>query len=223
MDDQHNVLDARNIRAKLAITLRQHDRAIALTGDLRHTGSVSDTMTAELLGTRGLAQACSGFFVEAEGSLASAEHLSSVPEVKSLLACARAVLRFQQDSDNTRVVSEMEPAFQLSILDPVIIVCRAVPKFGQVLAQRHVLPSAIVTEVGSQPIHRTASAIEEGLTRREAEVLKLVSLGYTNREIASELFIAEVTAKVHVRNIIRKLGVRSRTEAAIAALRHASS
>jgi two-component system, NarL family, response regulator DegU len=63
--------------------------------------------------------------------------------------------------------------------------------------------------------------IEGRLTYREVEVLRLISLGYTNREIASELVIAEVTAKVHVRNIIRKLGVRSRTEAAIAALRDA--
>jgi DNA-binding NarL/FixJ family response regulator len=73
--------------------------------------------------------------------------------------------------------------------------------------------------VRSPPIQRRTGSIEGRLTKREAEVLKLISLGYTNREIAGELFIAEVTAKVHVRNIIRKLGVRSRTEAAIAALR----
>jgi len=48
--------------------------------------------------------------------------------------------------------------------------------------------------------------------------LSLVSRGRTNAEIAEELVIAEVTAKAHVRNIIRKLGVRSRTEAAIVVL-----
>jgi LuxR family transcriptional regulator, maltose regulon positive regulatory protein len=218
MDDQHNVLDARNVRAKLAITLRQHDRALALIRDLRDAKSVTSTMTAELLGTRGLAQACTGSFDEARASLTQAERLSSVPEVRSLVACARAILRLQRDGD-TGAIGELEPAFQLSILDPVIMICRGVPRFGRLLAGHHALPAAIAAEVRSPPIQRRAGSIEGRLTRREAEVLKLISLGYTNREIAGELFIAEVTAKVHVRNIIRKLGVRSRTEAAIAALR----
>jgi two-component system, NarL family, response regulator DesR len=55
------------------------------------------------------------------------------------------------------------------------------------------------------------------LTAREREVLDLLVEGLTNREIASRLFLAEVTVKVHVRHILRKLGVRSRTEAAVRA------
>jgi DNA-binding NarL/FixJ family response regulator len=53
------------------------------------------------------------------------------------------------------------------------------------------------------------------LTPREREVLGLVSQGLTNKEIASALFVSEATAKVHVRHIFEKLGVRSRTEAAL--------
>lgn len=53
-----------------------------------------------------------------------------------------------------------------------------------------------------------------GLTKREVQVLSLVSTGRTNREIAEVLFISEKTASVHVSNIITKLGVRSRVEAA---------
>jgi DNA-binding CsgD family transcriptional regulator/tetratricopeptide (TPR) repeat protein len=55
---------------------------------------------------------------------------------------------------------------------------------------------------------------ELGLTARETEVLALVSRGRTNREIAAELFISDKTASVHVSNILRKLGVGSRFEAA---------
>jgi ATP/maltotriose-dependent transcriptional regulator MalT len=53
-----------------------------------------------------------------------------------------------------------------------------------------------------------------GLTRRERQVLELVARGATNREIGSELFMAEKTASVHVSRILAKLDVRTRTEAA---------
>jgi DNA-binding CsgD family transcriptional regulator len=58
-----------------------------------------------------------------------------------------------------------------------------------------------------------------GLTNREREVLALVSEGFTNRRIAEALFISESTAGVHVSNILGKLGVASRTEAATIAAR----
>ena len=59
-----------------------------------------------------------------------------------------------------------------------------------------------------------------GLTPRERQVLALVALGATNREIGLELHMAEKTASVHVSRILAKLDVRSRTEAAAVALRH---
>ncbi len=58
-----------------------------------------------------------------------------------------------------------------------------------------------------------------GLTPRERDVLALVAEGRTNRQIAAELFISESTAGVHVSNILGKLGVASRTEAAALAYR----
>ncbi len=57
-----------------------------------------------------------------------------------------------------------------------------------------------------------------GLTPREREVLTEVAAGRTNREIAASLFISESTAGVHVSNILGKLGVSTRTEAARVAL-----
>ncbi|MFE1297146.1 AAA family ATPase [Streptomyces sp. NPDC058731] len=58
-----------------------------------------------------------------------------------------------------------------------------------------------------------------GLTTRERDVLRLVSAGRTNRQIAEELFISPKTASVHVSNILAKLGVSGRGEAAAVAHR----
>jgi DNA-binding NarL/FixJ family response regulator len=56
-----------------------------------------------------------------------------------------------------------------------------------------------------------------GLTLRERDVFDLLRQGLTNREIARTLWIEESTVKVHVRHILAKLDVRSRTEAAMLA------
>jgi NarL family two-component system response regulator LiaR len=59
----------------------------------------------------------------------------------------------------------------------------------------------------------------EKLTERETDVLRLLALGKANKEIAAELYIGETTVKTHVSNILMKLGVQSRTQAAIFAVR----
>jgi DNA-binding CsgD family transcriptional regulator len=53
-----------------------------------------------------------------------------------------------------------------------------------------------------------------GLTRREREVLRLLALGRTNRQIAQELFVSARTVDMHVRNLLAKLGCTSRLAAA---------
>ncbi|MEB2334488.1 MAG: response regulator transcription factor [Anaerolineaceae bacterium] len=59
----------------------------------------------------------------------------------------------------------------------------------------------------------------EKLTERETDVLRLLALGRANKEIALELTIGEKTVKTHVSAILRKLGVPSRTQAALHAVR----
>jgi DNA-binding NarL/FixJ family response regulator len=57
------------------------------------------------------------------------------------------------------------------------------------------------------------------LTERELEILRLVAAGHANKEIAVQLVISERTARTHVSNILRKLGLASRTQAALWAVR----
>jgi DNA-binding NarL/FixJ family response regulator len=64
---------------------------------------------------------------------------------------------------------------------------------------------------------RRASAGE--LTAREREILRLLGVGKANKEIAAELSISERTARTHVSNILAKLGLTSRTQAALWAVR----
>jgi DNA-binding NarL/FixJ family response regulator len=59
----------------------------------------------------------------------------------------------------------------------------------------------------------------ERLTRREREVLELIARGYSNKRIALELQIAEKTVKAHVGQVLAKLGVADRTQAALHAVR----
>ena len=65
------------------------------------------------------------------------------------------------------------------------------------------------------------ASLPDALSGREAQILRLVARGLSNREIGAELYISEHTAANHVRSILRKTGCANRTEAASYAHRHA--
>jgi DNA-binding CsgD family transcriptional regulator len=87
----------------------------------------------------------------------------------------------------------------------------AAPLAAQAAAKLEGLGESIEQRLG-----RRAAAEHEngGLSRRELEVVRLVASGRTNREIADQLVLSTRTIDMHVRNILTKLGCRSRTEAA---------
>ncbi|MFF8873620.1 helix-turn-helix transcriptional regulator [Streptomyces massasporeus] len=84
------------------------------------------------------------------------------------------------------------------------------------LGRRARLPLTPATHPGPAPADPAETL---GLTSRERDVLRLVAAGHTNRRIAQELFISPKTASVHVSNILGKLGVSGRGEAAAVAHR----
>jgi len=74
-----------------------------------------------------------------------------------------------------------------------------------------------MTRVSDMPT--PAQRLVHDLTTREHEVLELVAIGNTNKEIGTRLYLSEKTVKHHVSNILQKLQVRNRVEAALLALK----
>ena len=82
------------------------------------------------------------------------------------------------------------------------------------------LPAAIRQLVDGSVIHRSHAASEStaapraaGLSEKEVTVLVELCHGHTNKQIAAKLWLSEQTVKFHLRNVYRKLGIKSRTEA----------
>ncbi len=129
---------------------------------------------------------------------------------------ARPLLRRLRDLA-TRALIPLPPAVDVLLAEPA--------------AKHPPMPSAVAAEPAadapSAAIHMAAPATQPaaasqdtfGLSRRELEVLGLIAQGRTNREIGDRLFISQKTVGVHVGNILAKLGVSGRVEAASVAIR----
>ena len=84
----------------------------------------------------------------------------------------------------------------------------------------YIQPS-LIPVLNSKMLDRDSDSSKiESLTRRELEVLKMLSYGTYNKEIAEQLNISERTVKNHVSNIFKKIGVTDRTQAAVFAIRN---
>jgi NarL family two-component system response regulator LiaR len=105
------------------------------------------------------------------------------------------------------LLKEAEPS---EIAEAIRKVSRGEPILHPSVAER--LMQQVAASVPTP--HRT------DLTARELEVLRLVAAGMANRDIARELDVAEKTVKTHVSNILMKLGLSDRTQAAVYAVQH---
>jgi DNA-binding NarL/FixJ family response regulator len=86
----------------------------------------------------------------------------------------------------------------------------------KVIRQVHAGKKRISAEIAAQLAEHMG---EESLTAREIEVLREITTGKRNRDVAESLFISEETVKAHVKHIMEKLGARDRTEAITIAVR----
>lgn len=105
------------------------------------------------------------------------------------------------------LLKDVEP---VELVDAIRVVAAGNSLFGPAATRR------LVERFGTQARPAESDALER-LTDREREILELVACGLSNAEIAQRLFLGETTVKTHVSSMLRKLGVRDRVQAVIAA------
>ena len=89
---------------------------------------------------------------------------------------------------------------------------------GEIALPPHIAGRALAALARGEPVRD--DGLIEPLSEREVEVLRLLAQGMTNKDIAQTLILSVRTIEAHLRNIYGKLGVRSRTEAALWAVEH---
>jgi two-component system nitrate/nitrite response regulator NarL len=96
---------------------------------------------------------------------------------------------------------------------------KLIQQVREVLAGDLVVSPALA-RVMAQALRPQPAVAQVELTERERQVLKMIASGHSNKMIGRKLGITEGTVKVHVKNLLAKLGLRSRVEAAVWALEH---
>ena len=185
----------------------------------------------ELCALIAIAAAARGDAETTRHNVAAATAITQISEVRYLARYAELILATVEDGQPTagtlsQLVTESACA---GVIDTYVSAYRACPLILQPAVEdddtlaitRHALVASRDRELAQ--IARinlsNASAVStfDGLSSREREVLLLLAEGSSNSDIASRLVIAESTAKVHVHNILKKLGVRTRLQAALLA------
>ena len=217
----HN-LNVRVLRARLALETADPERALAYVTPRDQEGAIP-SLHAEYLATRSLVLAVLNRGADARTAACQAERLSTAVEVRMLACAARAVLGAAQN-DALASHELLTLATSLGTWDPVVSAARSSPALAEVLASiEDFRPQLADVYLASNDLAlarragfrtRSSRAPNEILTPRELEVLGLLARGFRNRDIANALVISQSTTKVHVRHILEKLGVRTRTEAA---------
>jgi LuxR family transcriptional regulator, maltose regulon positive regulatory protein len=229
--DDYVLTNARVIRSRLLLQTGLPDEALAILSTER-AKPTSRSMHAEFLATKAAALACSGRPDAATALAAQVPDVSVYIEPRLLAEWVQVICSFllaRPDAD-AFARATYDHTTSTGAMDIFILAYRVHPVILRSLGQDSVLHDSLtqlVVRVGDLERGtaagldiRTSKRESSGnLTKREREVYGLLGKGKTNREIAEQLFISEVTAKVHVRNVLRKLGVRTRTQAAVRAVR----
>ncbi len=152
--------------------------------------------------------------------MAGGDGLDALRVLKSEFPATAVVMLTTYDNPTymARAVSGGASGYLLKGIDSdEMLACLRSIAAGDMLLTKEELVRSLrsVSDVGN-----ASGDLIEPLTEREQEVLRLLSTGLNNRELAGILFIAESTVKTHVEHIIGKLGVSDRVQAAVWAARN---
>jgi LuxR family maltose regulon positive regulatory protein len=227
-DDFHAQINARALLARIPLAQGAPGKALELL-DLTASRSVGPGMEGEVRSMRALALACRGAVEEAEAEIEASESITTHLEARGLRAFAKALAadrRGDVGGRNKQLELALIDAQVAGNADSFVVAYRLAPNLLKVIVGTglalsdfllHPLSTYDPRLAEKAGLNQRAIGIRPAslLTDREEEVLDLLRQGMSNREIAQTLWIAQSTAKVHVRHIFEKLGVRSRTEAAL--------
>jgi ATP/maltotriose-dependent transcriptional regulator MalT len=230
-DDGLLLMNVGAINARLHLSLGSPGKALATLQQYEHDQATVG-MDAEYKAWWSLALSCANEPAAALRAAKEAEAMTGRAEVRAVVPWTRATVASIARRRTTR--SLVSRAFQESLdignVDAFVTAYRAHPEHLRVLASKRdferdvrrivqrAMDSRLARKVGLAVRGPELKSARDSLSPREQEILDLVVQGATNREMAKALFIAETTVKAHLRHIFEKLGVRSRTEAAVRAL-----
>ena len=217
----HHLLNARVLRSRLFMELARFDEAYKQVRSPVEDAA-TPAMHGEYIAMRALVLSLLGADEEALDVAAAATNTSISSEVQVLTSGVSAIVNARNGND-AAASTLIDMARTKRTWAPVICCLRASPMLYQSLVkQDDVRPHlewlfarsndlALARKAGFRT--RTDRGPADVLSPRELEVLGLMAQGYRNREIAAAFVISESTVKVHVRHILEKLGVRTRTQA----------
>jgi LuxR family maltose regulon positive regulatory protein len=215
--------------ARLQLATERPEAAAETLDRIFSTARQCRPALAEHLAWRSLVHAILGQAHDATELASRAESLSRRVEIAGLVPWIRAIVVNGGNPPHELASAAMEATLASGNIDSFVTVYRSRPDVLRSLAtdDRYRESLAIILEsahdntlakqIGITVGDRAPVSNPNGLTTREREVLDLVSQGMTNKQIGKALFIEEVTVKAHMRSVCKKLGVRTRTEAAMRA------
>jgi DNA-binding CsgD family transcriptional regulator len=230
--DDFLAANTRILRARMHVAGDRPGEALEILEGLENAPQ-SGATRGECLAVTALALLLDGRVREARRSAERANNATTVQATQCLANLVVGIIASEWEGSGPRLSAAVASLWEKGQFDALVLAYRARPTLLINLAatvDEHDL-AALISRARDRSLARSIGISLGGrdyraahsLSPREREVSALLAQGHTNAEIARTLYISEVTVKVHVRHILKKLRVRNRAEAAVVVARQMST